>query len=484
LNVIDNSFSSRAALAPTPGSKRLMPKSFRHFSFAAIVATACAPQALRADPPSTNAPPDAPVSTGAASLKEPAGAEQWWNWHAQNTDIVQFQPSFPANYSGKNSLINSDEARETVSIDILAGVRLWNGAEFHVDGLMWQGYGLSKTLGIAGFPNAEAYRVGVTIPNVNISRAFIRQVIGLGGEQETVEDDALHLAGKEDVSRITLTAGKMSAHDIFDNNRYANDPRTQFMNWGLTADLAWDYPADSIGYITGFAAELNQPKWTLRYGFFQVPEVSNGLGVDESVTRAWGMVTEFERRFSVADHPGAARLLTYVNRAHMGDYQVAVNQDGGGVPDLVSTRDYRYKYGICLNLEQEVFKGVGVFTRLGWSDGKNEAWAYDDADESASAGVSINGAFWTRPNDTIGLAGILNGISKSHQAYLAAGGVGILAGDGALNYGVEQVMEVYYDFQIFKTLHGAVDYQYIANPAFNQDRGPVSVISGRLHWDF
>jgi high affinity Mn2+ porin len=464
-------------------SKGRMPKSSRAVSVAAIVATACAPFALRADPPPAAAPADPAVSTAGAP-KEPAAPEPWWNWHAQNTDIVQFQPAFPAKYSGQNSLLNSDEARETVSLDLLAGVRLWRGAEFHVDGLMWQGYGLSKTLGIVGFPNAEAYRVGVTVPNVNFTRVFVRQVIGLGGEQEAIEDDALHLAGKQDVSRITLTAGKMSVHDIFDNNRYANDPRTQFMNWGLTANLAWDYPADSIGYITGFAAELNQPKWTLRYGFFQVPEVSNGLAVDESFTRAWGMVTEFERRFSVGDHPGAARLLAYANRAHMGNYELAVNSDGGGVPDLVATRDYRYKLGVGVNLEQELTKGIGVFSRLGWSDGHNESWAYADADESASVGLSFNGAFWTRPNDTVGLAGLVNGISKSHRGYLAAGGTGILAGDGALNYGVEQIMEVYYDFQIFKTIHGDVDYQFVANPAFNQDRGPVSVISGRLHWEF
>jgi high affinity Mn2+ porin len=173
-------------------------------------------------------------------------------------------------------------------VDLFAGVRLWRGAEAHVDGLMWQGFGLSKTLGVEGFPNGEAFRLGTKVPNVTIARLFIRQTIGLGGEQETVEDDQLHLGGKQDVSRITLTLGKMSAKDIFDNNAYANDPRTQFMNWGLMANEAWDYPADSLGYMTGFAVELNQPHWAVRYGFFQMPEVSNGMAQDAHYLEAWG----------------------------------------------------------------------------------------------------------------------------------------------------------------------------------------------------
>src|SRR6266576_4805814 len=95
---------------------------------------------------------------------------------------------------------------------------------------------------------------------------------------------------------------------IFDNNSYANDSRTQFMNWGLMANEAWDYPGDSLGYITGFAAELNQSHWALRYGFFQMPRVSNGTALDSHFLDAWGMVTEFERRFAIGVHPGAVRF--------------------------------------------------------------------------------------------------------------------------------------------------------------------------------
>jgi high affinity Mn2+ porin len=419
----------------------------------------------------------------ASGVSQTAPDGQNWNWHVQNTDIVQGYTGFPAKYSGPNSLPDGGEIRETVSLDLYAGVRLWSGAEAHIDGLMWQGFGLNNTLGVDGFPNGEAFRLGTDVPNVNIPRLFIRQTIGFGGEQEDVEDDQLTLAGKQDVSRLTLTLGKFSAKDIFDNNAYANDPRTQFMNWALMANEAWDYPADALGYITGFAAELNQPVWTLRYGFFQMPRSSNGTALDEHFLKVWGMVTELERRYAINGHPGAIRFLAYLNHAHMGSYQEAID-DPTRPADIQTTRAYRYKYGFGLNWEQEIVQNVGVFSRVGWSDGQNEAWVFSDVDYAASLGLSIKGEFWHRPDDTFGLAGAANGISHVHQEFLEAGGTGILAGDGALNYGWEKILESYYDFKIWKTIHAAVEYQFITDPAFNQDRGPVSVFSARLHWEF
>ncbi len=439
-----------------------------------------------------NDPPPAPAGQsplesashpGSAPAKPADDSGQNWNWHVQNTDILDWHPSFPARYSGPNSLKNSSETQETVSLDLFGGARLWRGAEIHLDGLMWQGFGFSGTRGIEGFPNAEAYRVGTKVPNVVFSRVFIRQIIGLGGEQEAVADDQLHLASKVDVSRLTLTLGKFSAKDIFDNNAYANDQRSQFMNWGLVANEAWDYPADSLGFTTGLAVEFNQPLWTLRYGFFQVPRVSNGLAQDQDYLQAWAMVTEFERRYTLGDHPGVVRFLAYLNRAHMGSYEEVVDN-----PSLDSnielTREYRSKYGFGLNLEQEFIKGVGGFLRLGWSDGQTEAWMFSDVDHAASLGASVNGAFWHRDKDTFGLAGVLNGASQIHREFLAEGGTGILAGDGALNYGLEQIVETYYDFAIYRTLHATLDYQFVNHPAFNMDRGPVSVLTARLHWEF
>ena len=462
-----------------------------------VAATTNLAQSAESGPP---AAPSEPVSLelGKAPGETP---EPSWNFHAQNTDIVQYHPGFTAPYSGPNSLSSASEVKETVSLDVILGLRLWGGAEVHVDGLMWQGFGFSDAHGIDGFPNGEAFRLGTDVPNGSISRLFLRQTIGLGGEQETVEDDQFQLAGKRDISRITLTVGRLSAKDIFDNNAYANDPRSQFMSWAFMANQAWDYPGDSLGYITGLAAELNQPKWALRYGFFQMPKVSNGLSAEDRILKwpydssagsgpfleAWGMVTELERRYTIGSHPGTVRVLAFLNRAHMGSYQEAVdNAERTGLPaDIVATENgYRLKYGFGLNIEQEIVKNIGVFSRLGWSDGNNEAWVFSDVDRTATLGLSVKGEAWRRPNDTFGLAGAFDGISKVHQEFFAAGGLGILAGDGGLNYGWEQILETYYDLAIWKSVHATLDYQFVNHPAFNRDRGPVSVFGARLHWQF
>jgi high affinity Mn2+ porin len=365
---------------------------------------------------------------------------------------------------------------------------------------MWQGFGLDNTLGVEGFPSGEAYRIGTADPNGTIARLFIRQTIGFGGDQEDVSDDQLTLAGKQDISRLTLTLGRFAAPDIFDSNAYANDPRTQFMNWAFVNNEAWDYPADTIGYDTGLAVELNQPKWTLRYGFFQVPRFQNSLTADDRLLtwpsdssaqdgpflRAWGMVTEFERRYSVNAHPGTIRFLAYLNKADMASYSEAIPilEAHGVGADISAASAYRYKYGFGLNWEQEIAKNVGMFSRLGWNDGQEEAWMFSDVDYTASLGLSIKGEAWQRPGDTFGLAGVMNGISHVEQEYLEAGGMGILAGDGNLNYGWEKIIEAYYDFKIWKSIHGAFDYQFVTDPAFNRDRGPVSIFGARLHWEF
>jgi len=425
----------------------------------------------------------APADWAAETNALGAGEEPVWNWHAQSTAIFQSHPDFSAPYSGLNSLENGRKVQETVSLDFLAGVRLWQGAEVHADALAWQGHGLSDSVGLEGFPDGEAVRVGTDWPNMTISRLFIRQTFGFGGTQEKVEEDLYHLAGGQVVSRLTLTMGKVSVKDIFDGNSYANDPRTQFLNWALMANEAWDIPADALGYTTGFAAELNQPQWTVRYGIFQMPAAANGLAMDTHYVAAWGMVTELERRYTLGLHPGAVRVLAFLNRADMGSYQEAVDNSARPA-DIEATRTYRYKYGCGLNLEQEITTDLGVFSRLGWSDGHTEAWVFSDVDRTATFGARLKGSAWNRASDIVGLAGALSGFSNPHQQFLNAGGTGILAGDGALNYGWERLVEAYYDVQIWITLHTTIDYQFVANPACNQDRGPVSIFSLRLHVEF
>jgi high affinity Mn2+ porin len=433
---------------------------------------------LSQDASQTNNPPPTPPNPAPAK-------EQLWNVHAEATYIGQWHPAFPAQYSGPQSLDNHSATAETVDVDLFLGARLWKGAEFHLDGLFWQGFGFNHTLGIEAFPNAEAYKLGSRHGNVTPARVFIRQTIGLGGDQEPVADDAFHLAGQQDISRLTLTVGQISVLDIFDQNSYAGDVTSQFLNWALVGNEAWDYPANSMGFMTGLAAELNQPNWTLRYGFFQMPRVQNGMAINGQYLQAWGMVTELERRFTLHHHPGAVRLLAFLNRADMGSYAEA--NDGPVRPaDIVATRAYRLNYGFCLNTEYELAKGLGAFARLGWNAGQSEDWAYADVQKSGSAGLSLKGDFWHRPKDTFGLAGVINGISRVQQQFLADGGLGILAGDGEgnLNYGLEQTLETYYRFQIWKTISATADYQYVINPAYNKDRGPVSILGMRLHWEF
>ena len=431
---------------------------------------------------------------------------QQWNWHVQNTDVLQGDPGFPAKYSGPNSLNSRGEVQETVTLDLFGGARLWRGAEAHVDGLLWQGFGLSQTFGLEGFPNGDAYKAGAENPQFMFARLFIRQTIGLGGEEEAVADDQLTLAGKQDISRLTFTLGRFSPVDICDNNTYAHDPHTQFLNWAMMANLTWDYGQDTVGFTTGFAVELNQPKWALRYGFFQMPSDKNGFTGDDqylmwpsqgaygSFLRAWAMMAEFERRYSLNGHPGAIRFLAWLDEADFASYQAATAillahppgpgiGQGSGVTISPAARAYRYKYGFGLNWEQEVAKNAGLFSRLGWNDGHNEAWTFTDADWSVSLGVSVRGGDWRRPGDTFGLAGIVSGASRDNQRFLEAGGTDMLDGDGALSYGPEKILETYYDLQVWRSVRAAFDYQFVTDPAFNRDRGPVSIFAVRLHWE-
>jgi high affinity Mn2+ porin len=413
-----------------------------------------------------------------------AAGDQPWNLHGQATVVGQGYPRFSAPYSGPNSLRPGGELRETISLDLMGGVRLWRGAEFYLDGLMWQGFGLSRTLGIAGFPNGEAFKVGTGVPNVNLDRAFLRWTIGLGGEQEAVEDAPFQLAGRRQASRLTFTVGKLSAKDIFDNNAYANDPRTQFLNWSLMANGAWDYPADALGFIPGAAVELYQPQWTARYGVFMVPGVANGLALDWRVLLAWSMAAEVERRYALWDRPGKIRLLGYLTRAHMGSYELTLADPSLGADIALTRNKYRHKFGFGINLEQEVSGDLGVFLRAGWSDGRHETWMFTEVDRTVSLGVSLRGGAWGRPQDTVGVAGALNGLSGDHRAFLAAGGLGLILGDARLNYRVEQILEAYYSFNVAKHLWVGPDYQFVRNPGHNADRGPVHVLGLRLHIAF
>jgi high affinity Mn2+ porin len=422
------------------------------------------------------------AAAAAAATARADPAPEDWSIHAQSTVIEQWHGGFTSPYEGENSLDGQAEDAHTVSATLFLGRALWSGAGIYLDPEMTQGGGLSGTLGLAGFSNGEAtHTSGGNAPQFDIARLFVRQTIGLGGAREPVTDDQNQLCGSEDVNRLTLTLGKLSATDIFDNNSYSHDPRTQFLNIALGGNGAWDFPANTKGYTSGFAAEWNRSSSTLRWGVFLEPSLADGPDLDYHLAKAWGQVAEGEQRYTVDGHPGALRLLGFWNRADMGSYSEATAE---AHPDITTTRAYRSKTGAGLNWEQELAGGLGAFARLGFDDGHTETWAFTEIDRTASAGLSLKGSPWGRSPDTLGLAAVVNGLSDEHRAYLAAGGYGFAIGDGRLTYGTEDILESYYDWKPVPWLALAFDYQFVEHPAYNRDRGPVSILATRAHWEY
>jgi len=427
------------------------------------------------------------VASCSAEDNTPTNTEDW-SCHFQATAIAQGHGYFSSSYAGKNSLKSDNEVKETFTSTFFLGKRLGANTELYINPELTQGKGLSNTLGIAGFPNGEATRAGslgtsLTERNVfwvSLARIFLRHTINLGDKLEMIEPDKNQLAGKRAVERFTFTVGKLSATDIFDKNSYANDPRSQFLNWALMSNGAWDYPADSKGYTVGLALELNQEDWAARLGSFMVPRAANGPDLDLHFWKAFGTVGELERRYTILNRAGTVRLLGFVNRAHMGDYKDAIDSPD---VDITESRKYRYKFGSGINLEQTLTDDLGAFMRLGWNDGRTESWEFAEIDRTASLGFSFKGSKWHRPQDTVGLAGVINGLSKDHRDYLKAGGLGFILGDGNLNYEGERCLETYYNLNILKGAFLTFDYQLIDNPGYNEDRGPVSVFSMRIHFE-
>ncbi len=408
-----------------------------------------------------------------------------WEIHGQTTFIFQGYPPIAAAYSGANSLPPEGQSRETWTASAFLGVRLWEGGELYYNPELLQGFGVADTTGAGGYPNGEAQKSNFPYPRYNTSRLFLRQEIGLGGEREKVEGEYGQLSGERDVSRVTLQIGKFSVKDLFDGNSYAEDPRIDFLNWSIWASGAFDYPADRLGLTWGFAAELNRPSWSVRAGYFLVGNEPNANTFDLALFSRGGYVAELELRYRPFDRAGAVRLGTWMNSAFSGSYDEAVAlaalTPGLTANDTIDqTRRGRTKYGLYLNLEQEITDEIGLFGRFSWNNGASEIMAFTDIDTSISLGASIKGTVWHRPDDRFGVAGALNSLSASHSNYLAAGGLGVLVGDGALTYASEAVVETYYAFQLAKGLVATADYQLLLNPAYNAVRGPVNVFSGRL----
>ena len=432
------------------------------------------------------APGPADASADSEEADKPAAddSQSPWSLHWQLTYNLQWNGSFPSPYSGPNSFQSRYEGHGTFTTTFFAGRRLWSGAEGYVDVEAAGGQGLSRVLGLMSPPNGESYRVGDPALKVIMARAYIRQTWRLGGQLQPVEDDQNQVAGALSSRRIDLVAGKFCLTDFFDRNIYAGDARTQFNNWSLWANAAWDYPADTRGYTWGLVLELVWDRWAFRLGSAMEPAVANGMSLDHDVRKAHGDTLEVERRFALGARDGAVRVLLYENHADMGSYREALTESPSA-PDVTATRMAgRIKYGAGVNIEQAISDNVGFFLRAGWNDGKNESWVFTEVDRTVTAGLSLDGALWGRPQDRLGIGTGINGFSGDHRAYLAAGGLGFMLGDGRLSYQPERLVDAYYSWCFFK--HGFLsgEIQHFANPGSNAARGPVTAFGLRFHLEF
>jgi high affinity Mn2+ porin len=414
-----------------------------------------------------------------------------WTGHFQATIIGQKHSGFRSPYKGENSLADSVEPTAvSLTSTLFLGRRLWKGAAIYVDPEVAGGKGLSFATGVAGALNGETYRVGATEPQVFIARAYLQQHIPLRNTKyEYVPDDVNQLADRIPTDRITISAGKFAISDFFDYNNYSKDPRTQFFNWSIWANGAWDYPADTRGYTYGIVAELIKPSWAIRFSSVAVPRIANYHLLEYKIPKAHSETLEFEHKISINKRNGNLQLIFSNTRSKAPSYKDGINAvatNDNFLLDVIAgdAENDSYggkKLGLGLNIEQELTNDIGFFSRIGWNDGKYASWAFTEIDQTFTAGLSVKGNWWKRVDDILGIAIANNGISDGHRNFLKDGGYGFIIGDGKLNYGHETIIETYYNAKILKFLWFSFDYQFVKNPAYNKDRGPVHVFGLRAH---
>jgi len=417
------------------------------------------------------------------SFARAAQADSLIDIHVQETSTVQAHPSFRSGPDGGNSLNHRADAAATNDVTLFVGVSPWHGGEFWFNPEIDQGFGLSDTLGVAGFTSGEAYKVGKLAPYYRSQRAFFRQTVDIGGTEESVDGDInLHKANRRS-DRLVVTLGKFSVGDIFDANSVAHDPKADFFNWTLIDTGTFDYAADSWGYSAGGAAELYVGAWTVRGAVMALSNVPNGETLDLSFAQHQ-LIGEIEHRVQINQRPGVVRLTAFDSYGRMGRFDealalgVATNQ----APSTALVRRYAHRAGVSVNAEQSISDTLSAFFRAGVADGSKESYEFTDVDQSIAAGFSLKGTHWHRANDGVGAAFVVNDISNARQAYLAAGGLGVLVGDGSLPHKrAESIIETYYRVGLAKWAQLTFDTQLVFNPAFNADRGPVLVGGIRLH---
>jgi len=402
--------------------------------------------------------------------------------------IFQWHPRFYAAYSGTNSFRHASEQALSRYLSLYTGVVLTPSTEGIFDLESAGGSGLSNALGIAGFPNLDVVRNPELGAEPYMARVWLRQVIALSSETESVARTPFSMLTELPIRRLDFHIGKLSLPDFFDINPVGSDSHMQFMNWAIDNNPAWDYAADTRGYTWAVVIEYWDNNFGVRFADALEPTVANGINLQ------WDLQKAHAENYEVEYHPSllkgrdtAIRALAYMNTANMGVYTQAINQFFEGITPTPEIAHHglqkRIKYGFGLNLYQELTEQLRVFARIGWNEGQHESWAYTETDQVAEVGADLTGDYWGRPNDKWGVAFAIEGLSNQHREYLAHGGLGFILGDGNLSYGHEQVTETYYTFPLspWPGVYFALDFQYIDDPGYNRVRGPVYVPGVRLH---
>ncbi len=446
--------------------------------------------------PAAPAAPPADAASGLNDLPTPtlfphSEARRYWISGQANV-ILQGHPAFAAKYSGPNSLTAWAQSATTHVLTLYTGYELTHTTEVFADLEDATGDGIGNANGLAGYTNLDSVRLvqGMVLSRAPyLARLMVRQIVPLSKDRVDAGRDELHLSTSLPVRRIEFRAGKFDLEDFFDLNTWGSDSHLQFLNWTVDANGAYDYAANTRGYTDGAILEYDDRAWSARFAETLMPKMANGIQLDADLARARAENFELEaRRNRIAHRAGTVRLLSYLNHADMGNYEQAIAEflaHKTATPDIIATRHQgRHKYGFGLNFEQEITPQVGVFGRLGWSDGHNESFAYTEDDRTLEIGGLAPGSSWHRRYDRAGAAFVVNGIVAAHQQYLALGGLGFLLGDGGLTYGREKIVESFYTAHFWRGFYASYDFQSIHDPGYNQARGPAAVSSVRFHTEF
>ena len=410
--------------------------------------------------------------------------------HWQATLIPQYHFDFTAPYSGKNSVLTSEPVATSFTTTLFLNYKIAKNTYLIFNPEAVGGKAISKTQGIAGFPNGETYRIGDSKIKPFIARLYVEQRFGLSSKTENIDDDENQIKETTHRDYISVIAGKFSLTDFFNASEISHDPRTQFLNWSIMGSGAWDYPANTRGYTMGAIIQAKYNLLSLKYANVAMPTTANGPNLQWKGQDVMGQVLELSaNQFSLFKLYKKQTIYHNLffgltsNRANMGNYDssIAIAKRTNTVPDITDSRQLgRTKNGYYATLDNTL-DNFHLFVKYSKNDGKNETYAFTEIDESKATGIQLDGAIWKRKDDLLGISVVKNDISNNHRTYLADGGYGFIIGDGKLNYSSEKIIEAYYLYQPSKHLALTADYQYVQNPAYNKDRGPIKLIALRLH---